>query len=376
MTVAPFAFEPNGAVMVLGDGPELLVYQGDNDSPRWKVFTDGIIVGVGATADRVIGADADGKIIFWRIFDGQQLDEVRLGVPVDGLAITADGLCAAITADSVILAGMRREPVPLPAPGASAVAFGPEGSSLGVGTSHGHFSAIDPTTGMAWGTVELGLPVRGVAWSALGQWVVAAGQSVFLISGDGTEVVDTFDQIGEPSQISCSADGAFFAVLLGGAEVAIFERQYKKRIGSIEFSEDIGGLQFGPGFFLGIGMENGDANRIDLMTGKYTRTELHAGRGMNKWGIKVKIEAESVRGTAAWARVGGTPLAERVKHKWEEKRAPGEIGPPGGDMPSCTSMLGVGCALLLVIVVCGGCCGGGYYWYYGGLGPLGGYLPF
>ena len=60
--IAPYTYSPARNVIVLADGPELLVYSAANDQGLWKAMAEDVLMGVGATEDQVLSVDATGKI--------------------------------------------------------------------------------------------------------------------------------------------------------------------------------------------------------------------------------------------------------------------------------------------------------------------------
>jgi (2Fe-2S) ferredoxin len=347
---SPFCYPPSGAMIVCGDGPELLVYSGNDDSPMWKQFTDGILVGVGATPDRVFTADTDGRVVTWRAIDGRKLEETTVDGGATGLATTADGFLAVLGTDRVTLTDPRGGGSSVPAPGVTVAAFGPN-RALGIGTKDGAFQAVDGNTGRAWGSCNVGAPVTGVAWRQPGQWLVAAGQQVFLVSGDGKAVQLAIPVGGPTGALACSQDGAISAVVAGRQKIVVLEHHQNKPVGQILFQRDVNGLGFGPDEWLGMGLDNAEANRVDLVTGKICKTEAHHGRAPGRWGFKVEVDPMTVRGVVSRVRAGGKAIAEEVYRPEIE----------GGR--SCLTTL-LGCAVLAL--ACGLCSGVGsfLYWHF------------
>ncbi len=364
----PYAYQEDGSVVVMADGPDLLVYSGANDGPLWSKFCEGIHVAVGATAEHVIALDTDGRLTWYRILDGEQQDQVRLGVYVREIQVSSSGLVAGLANNAVVLVQRGGDPVSVAVPKARSLGFGPGGASLGAGCTNGTFYALDPATGQAWGSCELEGPVKGVAWSESGVWLVTVGTDIVMVAKDGSAETDRISIAGESlGAITCSRDGALVAAVQGTQNVILYELQNKASFGLITAERDLGGLRFGPGCWLGLGFDDGDANRVDLLTGNSTRTEAHPGRSQNHWGLGVQIRKELVRGAMAWVRAGGSPVAQRTKHAWDLPKESDEEEEGGG-----------GCMRVVIIFLvanalccgCGGIASGIWYLVYGGLGPL------
>ena len=308
---------------------------------------------MGATADAVLSVDTDGRLTRWRAIDGQKSDEERLDATCHGLDVALDGVAVVAAQDEVIVVRPGGTPGRIPLPGASVVAFGPNSGSLGVGTSAGTFHAVDPNSGGQWGQIDLGAPVTGVTWNSKGHWLVAAGDKLHRLSGDGQTSLGVVEIGGETQFVACTKDGVF-AATASGTHVLVYELENNQRVATISFERAIGGLGFGSGAWLGIGLDDGDLNRIDLYTGHLTKNTPHVGRKPNHWGVQHQVDAAAVRGVTTRAKVGGGPIAERIYHKYEEP-------PPEKKGPSCLLM---GFIAMVVFVVCSslGTCVFGLWW--------------
>jgi hypothetical protein len=327
-----------GGVVAIADGPEILVYQAGDGSPLWKQFCDGVLVGVAVVGPRVVTLDSEGNLTFWRLQDGQSEDSGTMSPGATQLLVSPEGAVGAVTPDGLDV--FRGAGVSMPQ--VSAAAFGPESKSVGIGTHTGVFSVVDPQSGAAWGSVDLGAPVTGVAWSSAGQWVVSSGQRIAVIQGDGTALVVSIDAPGELGPVACSANGLLVAALCGPSQVACFELHGHRPIGTIDLKREIEGVDFGSAAMLAIGVDDGDVSLVDLYTSKVGRTEPHPGRGRNTWAVQVQVDRAAVRGAAALSKAGGIPIAEFVPIPDDDE---------GGCLRSC--LMG----LAFCTVLCMGCSG-------------------
>lgn len=57
-----FDFDEEGHSIVIADGAELLVYDGNTEGPRWRADTGAPLVGVGSTAVVVVSLDVAGTL--------------------------------------------------------------------------------------------------------------------------------------------------------------------------------------------------------------------------------------------------------------------------------------------------------------------------
>ncbi len=344
---SPFAISPDGGFLVCADGPELLVY-GGNGAPAWKHFCDDILAGVVATHDQVIAVDASGNITRWRRDDGLLLDSQRVGGAPKGLACSSDGVLAILMSAGVAIVRPTSAPQRIGVDGAVTLAFGPDSGSLGVGTATGNFVALDTSTGGAWGTVQLPADrVGGVAWSMRGSWVVAAGADLYLVQGDGQAAKATLAGPGGPlGTVVCAAEGIVAAVVCGDDQVAAFDLHAQRAAGELNFRKrEVGQIAMGPGAMLGIGLDDGDATLVDLVSGTLGRTEPHPGRGRNVWRLDDKIEHGILRGALAFHRAGAEPIARYIPR-------PDPQGPAqGGWMGACLGCFGM---TGVIFAVCAG----------------------
>ena len=344
----PYFYEPNGLCHVCIDGPELLVYDGDG-GPRWKQFCNNLIVDAGATAELVITADVDGLVSFWRAMDGQIVDEVVTNSQPTAMATAPQGLVALATPDAVVLVSQRSS-MPIVVQQATAVAFGANGTSLGVGTASGAFVVVEPNTGEVQGSVNVGEAITGVTFSAMGMWAVVAGSRLHLVSLDGSQLTHSTQNCDAPLRgATCSQEGALVSSIIGLNQVGVFELQNKKLAGIIHFRREVGAVAMGPRGFLGVGLDDGDANRVDLFTGKAIRTEPHPGRGRNNWNLNCEVNYAALRGAVSFARADGGPVASFV---YVENDAPKR---------SWGRTCLMGCLVMSIVVFgCSGCLGLGY----------------
>lgn len=347
MNEVPFHYPPSGNVIVCGDGPELLVYSGGDDTALWKEFCENILVGVGAWDRWVVSLDADGLLRTYRALDGSSEAEFQLDYRPKGLDLAPDGTAAILVENGVVVMRPGDDSIHFSMPGASYVSFGRDSSIIGVGTSSGAFYSVNARTGIATGVCELGKPIAGLCWRHPQSWAVAAGNILHQISGDGTSIEHRFAVEGEAGHVACTSDGSLISVVLDKKNVAVFETNTRFQVGTVETDQIIGGMDFGPEVWLAIGLDGGDANRMDLYTSKLNRTESHPGRGQNRWLCKIQFDSMRIRGSVATLRAGGRPIAMRVDPEVKEQQ----------QRRSWVSILLAVLALLFVCGLCTGCMG-------------------
>jgi hypothetical protein len=337
----PFAYAPDGSVLVMGDGPELFAF-GANDGPLWKKFTDGVIVGVGGNSTTVMSVDSDGRLIAWRGVDGEKLDENTVDAPgVRGLAMRPDGTCAVIAKDAVVITTARGGGNTLAVKGACAAAWGPKGE-LAVGAEDGGLCVFD-AAGKAIGSTKVSGAVTGLTYRSPAHWLVAAGTKVTLVAADGKSAGASVDAAGPTGDVACTHDGAIFAVMAGPQQVTIGELATNKRIGTVTYQRDVSGVGFGQQAWLAVGLDESEANRIDLSTGQICKTEPAHGKAGSKWALTVAVEPQNVRTAITTVRTSGKAIATFIDHTPSS-------GPSSGCLYSCL-------AFAAGTFACSGCSG-------------------
>lgn len=343
-----------GNVLAIVDGPELLVYGGDG-KPVWKQFCEGVLVDVRVAGDVVVALDADGRLVRYRVQDGRQRDTLTLDGGGVGLDLAADGtLLVRTRADVVLVEGSSTRPLGQGV--TTAAAIGPDKGTVGVDWSNGSFRAVDTSTGAAWGEIALGAPVTAVAWSPRGAWLVAAGAQIYVLSGDGKQVVATFPVEAPPSRLAAASDGVMFAAVVPTGRVVLGELHANQPCGHVDFRRSVGGLSWAGSGQLAIGLDDGDATRLDVFTAGSIRTEPHPGRGRNTWNYEDHLEKDRIRGAVAFARAGGKPIA-----KYD--------GPPPDKWPWWQTCLVITLVSFVTCTGCTGCSGLAYYLYTQGYVP-------
>lgn len=307
----PFALSTDGGTIAAGDGPELLVWKGDG-APAWKRFTQNILVDLAITADQVLAIDADGRLLRFNRGDGEPIGEENIeGSPLSMHLAPNDTIGVLTTAGLTLISASGR--VVLPTRGASTFAFGPNGASVGLGHPTGLFEAIELQSGAAWGSITLPVPVVGVGWSSLGHWIVGAERTVYRIRGDATTIEAMIPGADHPIEgLVVSASGLVVAAR-AGEHVELYELHRNAPLGEFVLRRKIGAVCFGLGLQLGVGLDDGDGNVIELGTGASWRTEPHAGRGRNTWRLENKVDLAAVRGAIALHQAGGQAIARYVK---------------------------------------------------------------
>ena len=355
MTVlAPFVHDARGRVYATGDGPEVYVYSGVDDSPLWKDFADGILVGLAISGDHLLGVDSDGRLIRWRIFDGQRVDVVDHSTQCRGLVADPHGGLALLTDTGVRLIFAGGGFVDVAIPGARSVARDASGGRVAVVTDAGQFLWLEPGTGSVMGQLAIPAPGHHVTWSNQGQWVVGAADKLLLVSADpqedGGAMLGMHAPGGPIESVAVSADGWLLAVKVGTQHVALLSTASGETLATIAYKRMVGGVYFGPDTWLAVALEYADVNRVELGAGRLTRNGPGLGRSSDPWGADLKLDASRVRGALARSRAGGGPVAVLT-----ERPSAGMLNDGGGRPKWLLPALIIGSISL--VCGCSSCCG-------------------
>ena len=352
--LAPFVHDARGRVYATADGPELYVYSGVDDSPLWKDFAEGILVGLAISGEQLIGVDSDGRMIRWRIFDGQRIDVVEHGLTCHDIAADPHGGLVLLTDGGVRLIAAHGGHLDVSLPGAVAVARDGSGGRVIVALQDGRLLWIDPMAGTVLGQVTVPAPAHDVVWSNQGCWVVGAADKLLVVNSDPVEegaVLSMHAPGGPVEAVAVSADGLLVAARVGRQFVSVMTAQTGEVLATIEYKRPVGGVAFGVDTWLAIPLEYGDVNRLELGAGRLTRNGPGLGRSSDPWATDVKLEASRVRGALARARAGGGPVAVQV-----ERPKPGMLDDGSGGRPKwLLPALIVGSFML--VCTCSSCCG-------------------
>ncbi len=312
----PFAYGHDGALLVTADGPEILVHSGADEAPRWRHEMDAAVVGVGVTGGAVVAVDTTGTLVACDRETGDVLGTFALDRLASDLAASSTGGVAVLGASSVVCLRVEGDEarVEVDAPGATAVALDGEGKRVAVGDADGTVRVHDTTSGKERGSTRLGAPVKSLCWSPRGHWIAATGQGLVRVDAGGSAsrgLVDTKDL--DLGPVACSEDGAICAVRVGTSKVGLFDLHDFKFQGMVQYERTVGRIAFGPSAWLGIGLDEGDGNKVDLLTGTVHRTDPHEGRKRNRWELIADPRTQQIAAVMERARKEGEPGGKKRK---------------------------------------------------------------
>lgn len=319
--IVPFSYAASGQVLVLADGPELLVFSGANDQGMWKVMGSDIFMGVGSTATHVHAVDGSGRLLLYRAIDGTEQSRLETRASPMGMEVAEEGQSAILTANAIVIVRYGGEPQEIRLGSPRCARWRPPAEQLAVGGADGQLHILDGATGEIVLTTSFPDPIRSIAWRATGQWAVAHGRQVDFLDPETLEIQKTL-LLDEPIQrFTVSDGGGLLAAQVSDELVQLYELASDTNIGEVEFQRTLYGLAFGPAHWLAFGFEDGDANRLDVLTGKMTRTQAHAGRAQNAWAMNVRVNHAQVRGAVVGMAAGGHAIAKHNVPKIPKKRS-------------------------------------------------------
>jgi hypothetical protein len=345
--IVPFAYAPGGQLYVVADGPELMVHSGANDQGLWHHVADDIWMGVGATAAHVFAVNGAGTLVTYRAIDGLEQSRLDLSCSAWGLVVSAEGHCAIWSASRAVIVRFGEGPVEVAVEGPRTACWA--GERVLFGGSDGGLTLVDASTGEVVHQIHVMGSIRSIARLRDG-WLAATTFGLIAVKDDLTDERPVPVEMA-PRRIAVSEDGSVLAAQLDDDRVVISAVDTGTSLGEVTFERTLSGLAFGPGGWLAFGFDDGDANRLDVLTGKITRTQAHLGRAQNAWPVHVRIQYALVRGVMVTKAAGEAPIAQQIRPKGTFAKRPW-LG----------WVIGCGVFALLSVLCCGGI-GAAVWWW-------------
>ena len=288
------AFDPSGSSLAVTDGDELLVYGGLEDEPRWARTLPSRIVGLGAGEGSVTTYEARGVLSWWS-GSGEVYASTTVGDDGLALATARDGqACAVVFPDRVVLVERGAASRTVRIPEATAAAFSFDGGRVAVGTASGRLEILT-FAGERLGGSMLEAGVRSLASSPRGSWYAASGDRIVRINATGGEPSRVTRATGlTPDCLCVSDDGTLFAVRLDDHTVIALSDPPTQNVVQLVYpSRTATGLAFGAGRVLGVALDGGDANYVDIPNKELRRTDTFSHREHVRWLVQVGIHPEA-----------------------------------------------------------------------------------
>jgi hypothetical protein len=277
------AYHSTGTILAIREGAELLVHQGPvsgNDS-LWRKQLDAEIVGLGADDVHVVAVTDAGTVRWFAAHTGADVRTARLPGRPERVAIDVGRQrVVAVTAAQVIALDADGAPRVLAEHGASAIAMAADG---GVLLAHGGELVAISADGVRAAAPYAGDPICALAWHPGGFWLLGTAARVLRWTGSGEPGPVTKLPAGKALDfLACSAR----AIALAWNHDAVYVLAWPSldTIASLTYPErKVQGIAFGPWPWLGVALDQGDGNWLNLERDLLARTDTHAGRTHHSW---------------------------------------------------------------------------------------------
>lgn len=291
-----FAYDPEGALIAMADGEELLVHAGDDERPLWRRRLGAAVVAVGVEGRDVLAVTEAGAVLRFEGDGGNARGALEAGQPALTAAFGRGAQAVVVDGGVVLLAGGARRRLELP--GATCAAFSRRGDLLAAGASDGALKTWRVADGTVVGAFQANVGLTAICADPAGGWLATSGDRVLAIAPDhqtGGRLTGASGR--ELGHVAFSPDGTCFAFSLGRV-VAVLARQSLETVGQFTYLEnDVTGLAFGPPPWFGIGISGGDGNKYSLLGGEDAtrRTDTHPGREHHSWWVKQHVVPDEYR---------------------------------------------------------------------------------
>jgi len=281
-----FDYDRQGKLIVLTDGAEILVHDGDSEAPLWRHTEASAIVGVASLPDRVVSVDSEGRVCWREARSGDEICQVQLDGTPRALAAGPSGEVAVALPESVAImtAGQLDRHIAVDDP--RCVAWNPEGKlGVGAGTGTGYQFGPGETNEFH---ADLPGPIGAIDWNEQGVWVMSVGHDLFRLSSEALGKITSGPDDMPIENVACSPGGDYIAIQLGSSLILILEYPSRETDSQVRYPDQtITGVRFGPHPWLGVGLGGGDGNKFNLDDGSTHRTDTHEGRTHNRWMVMV-----------------------------------------------------------------------------------------
>lgn len=279
-----FAYGTDDFFLSSTRGNEVIVSSStDGKVPRWLKF-GAEVRAIRHMANAVVCALANGMLAFVDGDSGEAIVAIDLGVEPTRLVLNGKGKWAAMHAGGLVVGSAFEVVDRISAPGVHAVAVnGDDALAWLVG---GDLVYEDGRR------IPIPENPNCVCWSALGWWLIGTDVGIYRIRPDESEPTLFLKMKGgQKSHIACSADGRVCAFLHNASTVAVFGVEIDVNCGAIEYpsGREVCELEFGPHYWLGLGLGQGDGNKVDLTTCDVHRTDPIPQETPNRWMIRAGV---------------------------------------------------------------------------------------
>jgi WD40 repeat protein len=296
-----FDYEPDGRVLVCTEDNELIVHDGGDESPLWLHRFDAPLVGAAARGDEVIAAASDGALTTFEATSGTVRRNPTFDVEPRGLAVgptTQD--VALLAAEEVLLVqqGVTRS---LEVARPTCAAFSPDGQLLAVGDADGLIWLLRLPGGELIRRLRCEAAIEDICPGPGGCWLAAVEDRVLLVEpdvSDGRRMTGLKDSV--IRGVAMRTDERLLALRVDEALAIVLAYPSLDTAASIEYvDKQVTTVAFGPHPWFGVGLSQGDGNKINLLTKAVHRTDTHPERQHHSWMLYTGVEPEVTQGAMA-----------------------------------------------------------------------------
>ncbi|MCW5835698.1 MAG: hypothetical protein KIS78_25080 [Labilithrix sp.] len=319
MAFDAIAYGPDEPCLVTIDGAELLAHDARSERPKWSLAFEQPLVAAlfvdpralpacaggsgggpwrsaASTGRSVLALDVEGRL---HLVDptGHALGTYGPFGKPRAIAASATGASLALAVDDAVLLwrGGERLDVPLRASvtaTTSALAFSRDGATLAAATEKGEVRTFD-VGGALEETLRVDLrgAIAALAEDEAGRWLVAGRDGASSVGPAGAVRLDKLP--GGVKRACFDAAGGRLALQRSERSLVVYEWPSLSVAMRIEYTDrSVRGLSFGADDWLGVALDRGDGNKIDVVTSATRRTDTHPGRPHRSWTLLVEGRAE------------------------------------------------------------------------------------
>jgi hypothetical protein len=359
MTLSGIAYGPDEHVLLTFDEREVLAHDAQTEAPKWRLALDQPVVSLAfadpqalpgaqggspwrnAAGRIVIAVDAAGALHTIDPAAGQSTSKHGpFGKPLAfAVGVAGAGAVVALGTEDRLHLWRGGEHTEIPGR-SSAIAISNDGATLAIGAVDGSLRFLS-ISGSSKPVETFCAVVHGGITDLVqhpgGTWIVSGKSGISTVTPEGPQRLASLPA--DVARVRLDGRGRRLAAQLGDRTVAVYTWPSLDLVTRIEYVERrVSGLAFGPGDWLGLGLDHGDGNKIDVVTSATHRTDTHPGRTHRSWLL-------SVRGKASML---SAKEAEDVRRMKDPFHAPAPQKNPGGY--GARVGLGAGISILLLFV--------------------------
>lgn len=319
------AYGPEANVLLVVDGSELLAYDAHTEAPKWQVAFEEPLLSVmfahpqalpsagggspwreAAATHAAIALDDHGSFHAVDLALGKRLGSVGpFGKPRAAASCVASGALA-MAVDDKVLVWRTGHMIETRIAQVTALSFSADGGTLAVGTSGGDvvmlslearsaatspadlqpLAPADAPLVRTFETHGVGAVTDLVAHPS-GAWLSAGASGVFAVTASGAQRLEKISAGALRARFD--GPGARLAVQRAERAIVVYAWPALSVVARIEYTgRPVRGVAFGPEEWLGVALDHGDGNKIDIMTSATHRTDTAPGRTHRSWTLLVE----------------------------------------------------------------------------------------